>query len=138
MPRLRMIVLVSALAGALFWVGMAVIGPIATSYADGGRKAPEGVAKMLPTAKKALKKGKIGTTRIGGEQAVLAAWKEGTKLIRLVNVRNGRSKTKGFEVEIVGKPNGANTRYVVEAPDGWHVLAIRTNVRKDLKGRKSM
>jgi len=139
MPRFPTLILVGALTGALFWVGMAVIGPtvIDYAYADDG-KAPEGVAKMLPYAKKALKKGKIGTTRIGGEQAVLAAWKEGTKLVRLINVRNGRSKTKGFDVELVGPANGANTRYEVESPDGWHVLAIRTNVRKDLKGRKSM
>src|SRR5688572_9811117 len=103
MPRFRTLVFYSALAGAVFWVGLALIGPIAVSYADGGRKAPEGVAKMLPVAKKSLKKGKIGTTRIGGEQAVLAAWKEGTTTVRLVYVRNGRSKTKGFDVELVGK-----------------------------------
>ena len=138
MPRLRTLVLVSALAGALFWVGLAVLGPVAVALADGKASAPKGVDKMLPVAKKALKKGRIGTTRIGGEQAVLAAWKEGTKIVRLVNVRNGRSKTKGFDVDLVGKPNGANTRYVVASPDGWHVLAIRTNVRKDLRGRKTM
>jgi hypothetical protein len=139
MPRLRTIVLFSALAGALFWVGMAVIGPVAVSYADGrGRQSPEGVARMLPVAKKALKKARIGTERIGGEQAVLAAWKEGTKIVRLVHVRNGRSKTKGFEVELVGRPNGANTRYEIVKPEGWHALAIRTNVRKDLRGRRSM
>lgn len=139
MPSLRTVVLVSALAGALFWLGMAVLGPIAVSYADGrGRSRPEGVAKMLPVAKKALKKGRIGTERIGGEQAVLAAWKEGTKVVRLVNVRNGRSKTKGFTVKLVGKPNGANTRYEIVEPEGWHAIAIRTNVRKDLRGRRSM
>ena len=139
MPRLPMLALVSALAAAVFWLGLTVVGPMAVSYADGaGRKAPEGVAKMLPVAKKSLKKRKIGTTRVGGEQAVLAAWKEGTTLVRLVNVRNGRSKTKGFTVELVGKPNGANTRYEVLEPEGWHVLAIRTNVRKDLRGRRSM
>ena len=139
MPRLRTLVLVSALAGAVFWIGLAVLGPRAIALADGkSAAAPKGVAKMLPVAKKSLKKGKIGTTRIGGEQAVLAAWKEGTKTVRLVNVRNGRSKTRGFDVELVGAPNGANTRYEIESPDGWHVLAIRTNVRKDLKGRTSM
>jgi hypothetical protein len=125
MPRLRTVILVSALAGALFWVGMAVLAPIAIAFAD-GRSQPAGVAKMIPDAKKALKKGRIGTTRIGGEQAVLAVWKEGTKKIRLVNVRNGRSKTDGFDVDLVGQPNGANTRYEVEEPAGWHVLAIRT------------
>ncbi|MEK7546515.1 MAG: hypothetical protein AAB554_05640 [Patescibacteria group bacterium] len=139
MPRLRTLVFVAALAGAFFWFGMAVIGPVASSYADGsGRKAPKGVEKMLPVAKKALKKGRVGTTRVGGEQAVLAAWKEGTKDVRLVNVRNGRSKTEGFDVKIVGKPNGVNTRYEIERPEDWHVLAIRTNVRKDLRGRRSM
>ena len=139
MPRLRTLVFVSALAGAFFWVGMRVLGPVAVALADGkSRAAPKGVEKMLPVAKKALKKGKIGTTRVSGEQAVLAAWKEGTKLVRLVNVRNGASKTKGFEVELVGRPNGANTRYEIVRPDGWHVLAIRTNVRKDLRGRRSM
>lgn len=137
--RLSTFIIVGLLAGALFWTGQHVIGPMAVSYADGGRKAPpEGVAKMLPVAKKALKKARIGTERIGGEQAVLAAWKEGTKIVRLVHVRNGRSKTKGFEVELVGKPNGANTRYEIVKPDGWHALAIRTNVRKDLRGRRSM
>lgn len=136
--RLSTFVLVSALAGAFFWTGLHVLGPMAVSYADGGTKAPEGVAEMIPAAKKALKKGKIGTTRRGGEQAVLAVWKEGTETVRLVNVRNGRSKTKPFDVTLVGKPNGVNTRYEVERPDGWHVLAIRTNVRKDLKGRATM
>lgn len=138
MPRLGTIVLGSALAGLLFWIGMTFLGPIAVSYADGrGRQSPEGVDKMLPVAKKALKKGKIGTTRRGGEQAVLAAWKEGTKIVRLVNVRNGRSKTKGFTVKLVGKPNGVNTRYEIERPEGWHVLAIRTNVRKRLRGHET-
>jgi hypothetical protein len=139
MPRLRTLIIASALVGAFFWVGMSVIGPIALSYADdGARKAPKGVAKMLPVAKKSLKKGKIGTTRIGGEQAVLAAWKEGTTTVKLVNVRNGHSKTKGFDVEMIGAANGANTRYELVDREDWHVLAIRTNVRKDLKGRKSM
>jgi len=139
MPRLRTLVFVSALAGFVFWIGLAVLGPRATAFADGRSvAAPKGVEKMLPIARKSLKKGEIGTTRIGGEQAVLAAWKEGTKIVRLVNVRNGRSKTKGFTVELVGKPNGANTRYEITRPEGWHALAIRTNVRKDLRGRTSM
>jgi len=138
MPRLRTLVFVSALAGAFFWIGMRVVAPVASSYAAGRDSAPEGVKPMLPVAKKVLRKARIGTDRIGGEQAVLAVWKEGTDVVRLVNVRNGRSKTKGFTVKLVGKPNGANTRYEVEKPAGWHVLAIRTNVRKDLRGRRSM
>jgi hypothetical protein len=137
MPRLRTLIPFAALLGALTWIGMAVLGPIALAYADRLRGQPKGVAKMLPAAKKKLEAGRIGTTRIGGEQAVLAVWKEGTKTVRLVNVRNGRSKTEGFDVELIGGPNGANTRYEVLEPDGWHVLAIRTNVRKDLRGRTS-
>lgn len=137
MPRFSAAVLVSMLVCALFFIGSVVIHP-APAFADGTKLAPKGVDKMIPLAKQALKKGRIGTTRIGGEQAVLAAWKQGTKTIRLINVRDGRSVTKGFEVKLIGKPNGANTRYEVVRPDGWHVLAIRTNVRRDLHAKHSM
>jgi hypothetical protein len=130
MRSFRAIVLFSVLA-------LIVIGRFTIAAADKTVRRV-GIEKMMLVAKAALKRARIGTTRIGGEHAVLAVWKVGTKSVRLVNVRGGRSKTEDFEVALIGKPNGANTRYNVLSPAGWHVLAIRTNVRQDLKARRSM
>lgn len=81
-------------------------------------------------AKKHLTGSSIGTNRIGGENAVLAVWKptEPEKKIRLVTVRGGISRTRGFAVSLERK-NGVNSRYRVTSPEGFIVLALKTNIK---------
>jgi len=91
-----------------------------------------------------LRAADIGTKEVGGRQAVLAVWNPAGDRndIRLVYVRDGISKTKGFAVKVrpwnglaprpgVDLYNGVNTRYAVTSPDDWFVLALKTNTRTE-------
>lgn len=116
---------------------------LAILFPHAAAAAPSPGRTMMAKAtecRKALKKAKIGTTEIGGHQAVLCVWKKGAKKARLIQVRDGKSRTKGFTVELLRR-NGVNSLYKVEG--GWQVYGIRTNVsdgwtkaRKG-KGRKA-
>lgn len=95
-------------------------------------------------AEQKLRAADIGTKEVGGRQAVLAVWNPaGDRAdIRLVYVRDGVSKTKGFTVKVrpwnglaprpgVDLYNGVNTRYAVTSPADWFVLALKTNTRSE-------
>ena len=111
-----------------------LIASLAPSYAVGqdrpDRPSHAMVMERLNDARRMLSDARIGTTRIGGDNAVLAVWSPSspTSGIRLVNVLGGTSRTRGFTIELLVR-NGVNSQYRVTAPEGWIVLAIRTNVR---------
>jgi hypothetical protein len=104
------------------------------------------LSRRIKEGKALLKPMKIGVSRIGGDNALLAVWKPGEKKVKAVKVRSGRSRTKGFEVKLV-RQNGVNSHYDVVEPEGWIVVALKTNVRskatvsgktcwKKVKGKK--
>lgn len=115
-----------------FFLALAVFA--APAAAQGKRKNAKvpAAAEVIRDCKVQLAKAKIGTDRIGGGDAVLCAWKPGTPKIRLIQVRGGVSRTKGFDVTLL-RANGVNSEYRVDAPDGYVVMGIRTNVRKKWK-----
>lgn len=85
--------------------------------------------EKISEAKRILKRSRIGTRQIGGHHAVLAVWRAGSdERVMTVLVRKGRSRTRGFKVELLHR-NGVNSTYAVTEPDGYYVLAIRTNVK---------
>jgi len=82
----------------------------------------------ITQAKSLLSDAKIGTARLGGQNAVLAVWNPSDPDgIRLVRVQGAMSRTSGFKVKLM-EQNGVNTRYEVTEPTGYIVLAIKTNV----------
>lgn len=98
------------------------------------------LASAISRAKRLLRDADIGTTEVGGRNAVLAVWNPslGERDLRLVHVRGGVAKTPGYRVEVrmsngmpmkpdVDPYNGVNTRYVVLEPASATVLAIKTN-----------
>jgi len=100
--------------------------------------------QAIGRAEAKLRTADIGTKEVGGRQAVLAVWNPaGDRAdIRLVYVRDGISKTKGFTVQVrpwnglaprpgVDLYNGVNTRYAVTSPADWYVLALKTNTRTE-------
>ncbi|HTK04377.1 MAG TPA: hypothetical protein VL500_02245 [Candidatus Eisenbacteria bacterium] len=105
------------------------------SYAQDTRPSHADVTARIADARRQLAGARIGTTRIGGDNAVLAVWNpsQPSRGVRLVNVMNGTSRTRGFSVEVTLR-NGVNSRYRI-SPEGWQVLAIRTNVRASRRGR---
>ncbi|MEY4744896.1 MAG: hypothetical protein RL272_841 [Candidatus Parcubacteria bacterium] len=107
----------------------AVIAPASAAAQDApSRPAHAVVMSRIAEARRLLAGASIGTTRIGGDNAVLAVWQpsDPSRGTRLVNVRNGASRTRGFTVQVLVR-NGVNSRYRIDG--GWSVLAIRTNVR---------
>jgi len=88
------------------------------------------ILNMIPVAKARLTKASIGTNKIGGDNCVLAVWRKSeSEDVKLVRVAKGISKTKGFEVELIRK-NGVNSEYKVLKPEGYIVLALKTNATK--------
>lgn len=88
------------------------------------------ILNMIPVAKAKLRSASVGTNKIGGDNCVLAVWKKSNaEDIKLVRVAKGVSKTKGFEVELIRK-NGVNSEYKVLKPEGYIVLALKTNATK--------
>lgn len=96
----------------------------------------------IAKARVKLARAQVGTKEASGRHAVLAVWDpDGDRSdIRLVHVRNGVSKTKGFVVKALpwnGLPprpgvepyNGVNTRYAIMTPANFYVLALKTNTR---------
>ncbi len=113
---------------------------IADAEAGHGKEAPKGVSmptlvEQLARAKKKLAGYNVGTSKIGGDNAVLALWKVGAPELAVVRVRKGRAVTKGFRLMLVER-NSANSEYRVLEPDGYVVLAIKTNVAKRPPSRK--
>jgi hypothetical protein len=89
----------------------------------------------IAEAKKLLRTAPIGTDRIGGENAVLAVWSPvAAGKIALVTVRGGIARTKGFTVSLERR-NGVNSLYKVLKPEGYVVLALKTNVKNRSGGR---
>lgn len=85
--------------------------------------------EKISEARRILNRSRIGTRQIGGHHAVLAVWRAGSdERVMTILVRKGRSRTRGFSVELLHR-NGVNSTYAVTKPDGYHVLAIRTNVK---------
>lgn len=84
----------------------------------------------IEEAKRLLRAAKLPSRRIGGQDALLAVHRtdDPAGAIALVPVRNGESRTPKFGVKLA-KRNGVNTEYEVIRPDGYEVLAIKTNVR---------
>lgn len=99
--------------------------------ADPDTKLPQ----RLLDAKKLLADAKIGTDRIGGQQAVLAVWDPVQDKLTAVLVRGAQSRTSGFTVRLI-QQNGVNTLYEVTQPTGQIVLAIKTNVLQTRGGRR--
>jgi len=102
----------------------------------------ETLCDAIVHAKHLLASAEIGTSTVGGRQAVLAVWNplHGKNDLRLVHVRDGVATTPGYTVKVVpmnGLPpgpdmdpyNGANTRYAVLEPEDSFVLAIKTNTK---------
>jgi len=98
------------------------------------------LASAISRAKRLLRDAHIGTTEVGGRNAVLAVWDPtlGERDLRLVHVRGGVAQTPGYRVEVrmsngmpmkpdVDPYNGVNTRYAVLEPASATVLAIKTN-----------
>ncbi|MFA5854455.1 MAG: hypothetical protein WC866_05245 [Patescibacteria group bacterium] len=115
---------------------------LTATTAEAGRKkkpqktvTPPTLVEMIGRAKKKLAGHAVGTSKIGGDNAVLAVWKPGTSKFSVVKVRGGRSVTKGYRVTLT-KRNGVNTEYRVDEPDGAVVLALKTNVKKRPGSRK--
>ncbi len=116
---------------------------LTVTTAEAGRKkkppkaaAPPTLVEMVVRAKKKLVGQSVGTSKIGGNYAVLAVWKPGTSKLSIVKVRNGRSVTKGYRVTLL-KQNGVNSEYRVDEPQGSVVLALKTNVRAHMgRGKK--
>ncbi|HTM68983.1 MAG TPA: hypothetical protein VL426_06840 [Candidatus Binatia bacterium] len=105
------------------------------SFAQDSRPSHADVTARIAEARRLLAGARIGTSRIGGDNAVLAVWDPShpARGVRLVQVLNGSSRTRGFGVEVTLR-NGVNSRYRL-TPEGWQVLAIRTNVRAARRGR---
>lgn len=105
------------------------------SFAQDARPSHADVTARIAEARRLLGGARIGTTRIGGDNAVLAVWDPShpSQGVRLVHVLNGVSRTRGFGVDVTLR-NGVNSRYRL-TPQGWQVLAIRTNVRASRRGR---
>ncbi len=112
------------------WLALAaVLAPAHASAQDAPTlPAHDVVMARIAEARRLLAGARIGTSRIGGDNAVLAVWQpsDPSRGTRLVNVLNGVSRTRGFTVTVLVR-NGVNSRYRVDG--GWSVLAIRTNVR---------
>lgn len=116
---------------------------LVASPAEAGRKkkVPKPVSaptlvEQLSRAKKKLAGYSVGTSKIGGDNAVLALWKPGTSDLVIVRVRKGRAVTKRFRLTLV-KRNGVNTEYRVDEPEGYVVLALKSNVKKHPGSRKA-
>lgn len=73
-----------------------------------------------------LQKVPVPSRRIGGDNAILCVWKADVKKPQLVTVVAGRSRTRGFAVEMLRR-NGVNSHYHV-SPDGWLVVGLKTSV----------
>lgn len=115
--------------------------------ADAGQNPPAGPFHMsyaeltaaIVYAKAMLRDADIGTSEVGGRNAVLTVWnpERGKSDLRLVYVRGGVSMTPGYAVKVVpwnglasagvDPYNGVNTRYAVTTPGNHYVLAIKTN-----------
>ncbi len=114
---------------------------VTTAEAGRKRKAPKRASpptlvEMIDRAKKKLEAHAVGTSKIGGDYAVLAVWKQGTSKLDFVKVWKGRSVTKGYAVTLL-KRNGVNSEYRVDKPEGFVVLALKTNVRARMgRGKK--
>ncbi len=109
--------------------------------AGGKKKVPKTVSaptlvEQLARAKKKLAGHSVGTSKIGGDNAVLALWKPGTPDLAIVRVRNGRALKKGFRLTLM-KRNGVNSEYRVEEPEGYVVLALKSNVKKRPGARRA-
>lgn len=86
-------------------------------------------AGKIAEAKQMLKHSRIGTRQIGGHHAVLAVWRAGSdEPVRRIQIKKGRSQTREFTVKLLHR-NGVNSTYIVTEPEGYLVLAIRTNVK---------
>lgn len=124
---------------ALFFLSLCLI--VSPAYAGGKKKSkkaasPPNLVTMIDRAKRKLEGRQVGTSKIGGNNALLAVWKTGTSKLAVVKVRNGVSKTKGYAVTLL-KRNGVNSEYRVDEPEGWVVLALKTNIKKRPAGRKA-
>ncbi len=106
----------------------ACLAPAYASAQDAPRPAHAVVTARIAEARRLLAGTRIGTSRIGGDNAVLAVWQpsDPSRGVRLVTVLNGVSRTRGFTVAVVLR-NGVNSRYRLDG--GWQALTIRTNVR---------
>lgn len=91
----------------------------------------ETVLTRTMEAERLLKRAHIGTSRIGGNYAVLAVGGRTDGPITLVHVWGGRSRTRGYRVGLVLR-NGVNSYYKVLSPTGLVVLGIKTNVHARL------
>ncbi len=103
--------------------------PAATTVMEAKKSsAAEILSARIAQAKTLLADAKIGTTRLGGQYAVLAVWNPAAPDdILLVRVQGAISRTPGFAVKLIER-NGVNTLYEVTEPVGYVVLAIKTNV----------
>ncbi len=89
----------------------------------------EELMRRIEEAKQLLRPVPMHTTRIGGNDAVLAVWNPDTHASpTLVRVANGLSQTQGFNIT-VRRANGVNSNYRVNSPSGYIALVIKTNVR---------
>ncbi len=107
--------------------------PTETMTADlssGARSAAHmELCRRIEEAKRLLGPAQMHTSRIGGNDAVLAVWNPALAAPpTLVVVANGLSRTNGFDIT-VRRANGVNSNYRVNAPVGYITLAIKTNVR---------
>lgn len=114
----------------LLMLGCAFAKPIAAK-----KKAATDCVHRVDEAKKLLASAKIGSTRVRGDDAVLAVCKPGEKKLRLVHVLGGIVRTKGFKLKLHHR-NGVNSLYEVLEPEGCVVLAIRTNVTRWKRGKR--
>jgi hypothetical protein len=73
-----------------------------------------------------LQQAPVPSRRIGGDNAVLCVWQAGAPTPKLVTVVGGKSRTRGFTVEMLRR-NGVNSHYHV-SPDGWLVVGLKTSV----------
>lgn len=133
----RTIVMMAAIVGLCLGLGIYVVGPAVAgrlSHRDRCKVGKDATkADVLAVAKACAADGDIGTSRIGGDNAVLGVWKAGDVRIRRVVVRAGVSRTEGFEVKLLRK-NGAGSEYEVTKPEGYAVYALKTNIKKRPKG----
>jgi len=105
---------------------------------DPAEDAHARLLERIAEAKDRLKDEPIGTTRLGGQYAVLALWDPAADDgIDLVRVRGGISRTAGFEVTLIRR-NGVNSEYRILEPAGWVVLAIKTNVHHPWNRRRTL
>ncbi len=109
--------------------------PGGAAIPEAAKEPPAAIAAAYPDlnlrigqAKDLLAEAAIGSSRPGGDNAVLAVW-DGSPdgAVRLVSVRDGVSRTSGFAVERQ-RYNGVNSDYRVTEPEGWVVLAGKFNV----------